>query len=177
MPILIKMKKIWIFIFTASVFLSAVQAKNLNFQVVQNNPGQEDVFQMSYLFEQALADFFFESGHIVSNSPVYITNGDTEADKAELKRVLIETLMGSMDILIRLEVNYIPEKANSSEVYVLDSIKNVEWKNYNARNGQLISSGEAETGPVDPQNNNETGVYNFASLVASKISSTLKNSK
>ena len=168
------MKKICFLIVTALVFISFSHSKNLNFQVIQNNPGQEDVFQMSLVFEQALADFFFESGHIVSNSPVYITKGDSQADKAELKRALVETLLGSMDVLIRLEVSFIPEKANSPEVYVLESIKNVKWSNYNAKNGQLISTGEASPGTVDPQDNSESGVYNFASLVASKISSTLK---
>jgi len=175
-PIFIKMKKIYVFLTFFLFTLCCANAKNLNFQIVQNNPGQEDVFAMSYLFEQALVDFFFESGHIVSNSPVFIKKDDS-ADKAELKRALVETIIGSMDILVRLEVVFIQEKANSSEVFVLDSIKTVKWNNYNAKTGKLISTGSENPGPVDATNNNETGVYNFASYVASQISSTLKNAK
>lgn len=169
------MKKIFIFAL-ALIFLPCAFSKNINFQIVQNTPGQEQVFVVSQVFEQALADFFFESGHIVSNSPVFIKS-DEEGDLVELKRTLIETTLGSMDFLVRLQINYSSDSAQNPKVYLLEFVKDVTWKNYDASTGKLISSGSANPGNIDKNENNETGVYNFASLVASKISSGLKKSK
>lgn len=170
------MKRIGIFVFSFFVFLASVSAKGINFEIVQNNGTKEEVFAISNIFEQALSDFFFESGHIVSNSPVFILT-DEEASNADLKKVLVDTMLGSMDVLVRLQVNYIENNANNADAVLLESVKDVSWKNYNPKNGKMISGGSESVGKIDSTNNNESGVYNFASFVASKISSTLKSSK
>ena len=120
------MKKNLLFAFTFLFFLPAVYSKNINFQVVQNNPGFDTVFAVSNLFEQALSDFFFESGHIVSNSPVFIKE-DSQSDSAELKKALADTLLGGMDVLVRLEIKY-DEKTenivlNADDFKLLDGAK------------------------------------------------------
>lgn len=170
------MRKCWALAAVLLFFLLPLSAKNINFQIVQNGSVSDDVFAMSYLFEQALSDFFFESGHIVTNSSVYIRTDDG-ADRTELQRVLVETVLGSMDVLVRVQVNYDAGRTQSPSSFYLDSIKDVSWSNYNAKTGKYFSGGSMEVGNVDSSSNNESGVYSFASLVASKISSTLKNSK
>lgn len=163
-------------LFAYVIACSGVFAKNINFQVVQNNPGQEDVFATSYLFEQALVDFFFESGHIVSNSPVCI-KGEEGEEASELKKVLVETLLGSMDYLVRVQVDYNAEKSKNANVMLLECVRGVSWKTYAASSGKLISSGKLVPEKIDNTNNNENGIYNFASLAASKISAGLKSAK
>ena len=170
------MKKILFLFLTALVLVSEVFARDINFQIIQDNPGQEDVFDTSLLFEQAMADFFFESGHIVSNTPVYIRTDDV-ADKAEIKRALIESLLGSMELLVRVQIIYNPEKAKNPKAMVLDGISEIKWTAYSVKNGKLLSSGSDKPGYIDEKNNNENGIYNFGSSVASKISSGLRNTK
>lgn len=170
------MRKYWTLTAVLLFFLLPLGAKNINFQIVQNNSGGDDVFAMSYLFEQALSDFFFESGHIVTNSAVFVKTDD-EADQTELRRVLAETLLGGMDVLVRVHVNYASCGTKSPSSFTLDSIKDVSWSNYNAKTGRYVSGGSMEAGNAGSFENNESGVYSFASLVSSKISSTLKNSK
>ncbi|MGI5057653.1 hypothetical protein [Treponema pectinovorum] len=169
------MKKIFIFAL-GFIFLPCAFSKNINFQIVQNASVQEKVFAISEVFEQALADFFFEAGHIVSNSPVFIKT-DEKSDSAELKRVLIESNLGSMDFFVRVQIDYASDSAQNPKAYFLDFIKDVTWKNYDVSTGKLISSGSAEPSEIGKKENNETSVYNFASFVASKISSGLKKSK
>ncbi len=170
------MKKIGIFVFSFFVLLAGASARNINFEIVQNNGTQEDVFDICEVFEQALSDFFFESGHIVSNSPVFILT-DEEASRQDLKQALVDTLLGSMDVLVRVQVNFAVENANNADAILLESVKDVSWENYNPKTGRKISGGSETVWKIDEKNNNETGVYNFASFVASKISSTLKGLK
>lgn len=181
------MKKNLFYFFTFLVLLSACYSKNINFQVVQNVPGynynvqeqdqqEDEVFAVSSLFEQALSDFFFESGHIVSNSPVSIKK-DSQSDAAELKRALIDTVLGSMDVLVRLEILYDEERAKTPGALVLSSIRQVEWNNYNPKTGKVISRGTALPEKSAQKENGETEVYKFASSVAAKISSTLSGLK
>lgn len=167
------MKRITIAVFSMLFSLAAVNARNINFQVVQNTANKEDVFVSSNVFEQALADFFFDCGHIVSNTPVYIWT-DEESDKAELKRALVESVIGSMDFLVRVKVNFDKIHGTNPKACLLDSIESVSWENYSVDTGKLISSGSLKPGKIDDKNNNESGIYNFASDVASKISSGLK---
>ena len=170
------MKKNLLFAFTFLFFLPAIYSKNINFQVVQNNPGFDTVFAVSNLFEQALSDFFFESGHIVSNSPVFIKE-DSKSASAELKRALADTLLGGMDVLVRLEIKYDEKTANSAGALLPNSVKSVSWQNYNPKTGKIISDGSIFPEKVDASNNNEAELYKFASSVAAKVSSTLKSLK
>lgn len=170
------MKKNLIAVIAFLFAANGIFAKNINFQIVQNNPGTEEVFVTSYLFEQAMVDFFFESGHIVSNSPAIIYSDET-GDKDELKKALVETTIGSMDILVRVFVNYDQVNAKNPKVFLLELVKSVSWKSYSGSTGKLISEGSLLPGPIDSTNNNESGIYNFASLAASKVSAGLKNAK
>lgn len=181
------MKKNLVCFFTFLFFLSACFSKNINFQVVQNVPGykddiqgqdqeQEEVFAVSSLFEQALSDFFFESGHIVSNSPVSIKK-DSQSDAAVLKRALADTVLGSMDVLVRLEIEYDENRGKTPGAMVLSAIRGVKWNNYSPKTGLVISSGSAVPEKNGQKENGETEVYKFASSVAAKISSTLNGLK
>ena len=106
--------------------------------MVENNPGFDTVFAVSNLFEHALSDFFFESGHIVSNSPVFI-NEDSQSDSGELKRALGDTLLGRMDVLVILEIKYDEKTANSAVALLPNSVKSVSWQNYNPKTVKIIS--------------------------------------
>ncbi len=175
-PILKEMKKIIILSILFSFIGFSVCAKNINFQIVQNTPLQEDVFEISSVFEQALADFFFESGHIVSNTPVYIYSDDS-SDKSEIKRALVETVIGSMDYLVRVKINFTENGSASPKALLLECIKDIDWEIFSASTGKSLGTGRCTPEKIDNTNNNESGIYNFASFTASKISSGLQKSK
>ena len=109
-------------------------------------------------------------------SPVFIKE-DSLSDSAELKRALADTLLGGMDVLVRLEIKYDEKTANSAGALLPNSVKSVSWQNYNPKTGKIISDGSIFPEKVDASNNNEAELYKFASSVAAKVSSTLKSLK
>ncbi len=163
----------------ASFFaIHGVFAGSIAIQIIQNNPAQpEKVCAASYLFEQSIIDFFFENGHIVTNSPVYISSSDKK-DADELHRSLQENSDGGMDILCRVQVDFNEaEDLTNPEALLLSNIKKVSWTNYSVASGKEISSGSGKPPKVDQNNNNESGISEFASLVASQLNAGLKKQK
>ena len=125
-------------------------AKNISIQIVQNNPvAQDSVCASSSLIEQTIIDYFFGTGHIVSNSPVYVMPG--EAADNGLKSALSENAEGGMDYLIRIEVDYkTPKDSNNPDAILLENIDKVTWKNYAVKTGLQLSDGSEKIGKSMP---------------------------
>lgn len=146
-------------------------AKNISVQIIQNGPAMNgNVCASSSLIEQTIVGYFFDSGYIVSSSPVFIGN---DKDVNSLKSALQENAEGGMDYLVRVEVDYTPETSNPNAI-LLANIKQVTWKNYAVSSGEELSAGSETIGTVNRQNNNENGVTSFANLVAAKINAGLR---
>jgi len=171
------MNKRWVKSIISVVFalfcVSAVSAKSLSIQIIQNNPGQDKIWAASYLFEQDITDYFFDSGDIVSSSPIWIS--DTEdKNRSALRASLQENREGGMEVLVRVEVFYDVKNSSNPDGLLLDNIKNVEWKAYSVASGAEIFNGRAEPERVDGKNNNESGLSQFAGFVAYKINTQMK---
>lgn len=149
-------------------------AKNISIQIVQNNPAAQDsVCSSSSLIEQTIIDYFFGTGHIVSNSPVYVVSKDSVGDEG-LKDALAENAQGGMDYLVRVEVDFkTPKDTNNPDAILLENIDKVTWKNYAVKTGLQLNGGSEKIGTVNRQNNNEDGVSSFANLIALKINASL----
>lgn len=156
----------------AALALTSVHAKNISIQIVQNNPAAQDaVCASSWLIEQTILDYFFGTGHIVTNSPVHVSA--SSADDG-LKTALSESAEGGMDYLVRIEVDYKASAQSSNpDAILLENIDRVTWKNYAVKTGLQLSDGSEVIGRVNRQNNNENGVSSFANLVAVKINASL----
>ncbi|MBQ7159228.1 MAG: hypothetical protein IJS09_07395 [Treponema sp.] len=151
--------------------MAALFAKNISVQIIQNNPATNgNVCASSSLIEQTIIGYFFDSGYIVSSSPVYI---GTDKDSGSLKTALKENAEGGMDYLVRVEVDYTADSTNP-EAILLANIKQVTWKNYAVSTGKELSAGSEKIGTVNRQDNNENGVTSFANLVAAKINAGLR---
>lgn len=165
-------KKIFSMLF-AFFCISAVSAKTLTIQIVQNNPGQNKVWATSYLFEQNITDFFYNSGNIVSSSPIWISGSD-EKNRSSLKASLRENLQGGMEVLVRVELFYNTSNSSNPEGLLLENIKKVEWKGYYTSTGVKFFEGEAVPEKVTEKNNSEIGLNDFAALVAYKINNQMR---
>ena len=161
------------FLLTGALTLSSAMANTLSIQIVQNYGAQKDPCAISYLIEQSVIDFFFEAGHIVSNSPVRVVEGG-DKDAAALKASLKETLEGGMDYLVAITVNYaVDRELTDSDPMLLQYIKNVDWTIYAAATGRPLASGSKKP-RLSGGNNNEQGIIGFSSMLASQISAGLK---
>lgn len=152
--------------------VSSAFCTSLAIEIVQDNPGQEEICQTSMYFEQSVIDFFFESGHIISNSPIYISV-DEKKDSAQLAKALSEAADGYLSYFTSINIEYDTEKSSNPEAPLLENIKKVTWKTYSAQTGKQIAGGSAVPEKITTENDNEIGITNFASLVAAKISAGL----
>ena len=171
------MNKRWVisifFLLVSSLCVSVANAKSLSIQIIQNNPGQEKIWATSYLFEQSITDYFFDTGNIVSSSPVWISDTD-EKNRSALTASLKENREGGMDVLVRVELIYNTSDTSNPEAFLLENIKNVQWKAYAVSTGVEIFEGSAHPEKATSKNNNELGLAQFAGLVAYQINTQMK---
>lgn len=153
--------------------------QSLSIQIIQNNVGQSKIWDTSYFFEQCVTDYFFDSGKIVSSSPIWIRDNESEQkNQNALKAALAENLEGGMEYLVRIELFYHPaEKRQNPSAILLSNLEKAEWKCYLVKTGVLLMEGEVPVSSLSAQNNNETGLQDFANLVAKKINTELKKLK
>lgn len=170
------MNKRWVKSILSAFFVlfcaSSAFSKSLSIQIIQNNPGQEKVWATSYLFEQSITDYFFDTGNIVSSSPIWISDSD-EKNLGALKASLKENFEGGMDVLVRVELVYNTSKSTNPEAFLLENIKSVRWKAYAVSTGIEIFEGNAKPEKSNSKNNNEQGLSQFAGYVAYKINNQM----
>ncbi len=153
-------------------------AKSLSIQIIQKNAGKDSVWATSYLFEQNIIDYFFSTGNIVSSSPIWINDSESEEkNRGALKAALIENREGGMDYLARIEINYSVNESSNPDAFLLENVKDVSWKIYSLRTDLEVFNGSVKPEKVTSKNNNESGLSDLAGLVAYKISNGLKNQK
>lgn len=164
-------------LFSVLFFFSIAGAfsKSLSIQIIQNNPGNDKIWDTSYFLEQCLTDYFFENGQIVSSSPIWISENDEKNSRA-LKAALAENLEGGMEYLVRVEVFYAPANETSNpQALLLENVKKIQWTTYSVKTGLEIGGGSALPETLTASNNNETGLADFAGFVAYKINNGLKS--
>ena len=170
------MKKLAAVLLTFAALAASASAfsKSVSVQIIQNNPGQEKVWATSEFFEQSVINYFFESGRIVSNSPIYISQEDAKEDRKALRAALIENSDGGMDYLARIEVFFNASENAAPDVPKLGNIKRVEWKIYRVGTGIDFSSGSKVPQKVTTKNDNESGINEFAASVARTLSESFE---
>lgn len=166
-----------------ALFLAGVVATpcvfglSLSVQVVQNVGDEEEPSLISSLIEQSVIDYFFESGHIVSSSPVYVLSTDDKNKKA-LKAALRDTQDGGLDYLVTITVDYAVEKElKKSAALLLQYIQSASWKVYAASTGKELASGSGRPSAISNANNNEKGIIKFSSQLASQINAGLQKNR
>ncbi len=171
-----KKRLLSVFLLTTALTLSQAMASSLSIQVVQQYDAQKEPCAISYLIEQSVIDFFFDAGHVVSNSPVRVVE-DATKDTAALKTALKDTLEGGMDYLVSITVHYaVDHELADSDPMLLQYIKNVDWTIYSSASGRALISGTRKPSLTN-SNNNEQGIVGFSSLLASQISAGLQKTR
>ena len=153
----------------AAVFALAVfsaSAKSFSLQVVQKNTPGDEVFDSSYVVEQAILDYFFERGMIVSNGAVFVSKNDAAQDKSQMRRSMIDAKVGSMDLFVKLELDYsVLDSANPTAI-LLSNIKGADMEIVSLSQNKTIASGTFTPPAATDLNNNRMGVETFAKKIA-----------
>ncbi len=162
----------FIFVFFSFTFLLHAKTSALSIQIIQNNPGQDKIWSTSEYFEQSVINYYFDSGRIVSNSPIYIKTDDDDKNRKALRAALIENNDGGMDYLIRIELFFKNSKSVVPDIPKLGNLDKVEWIVYEVGTGVDVSSGSKKPSKVTSSNDNEIGIETFAYEVAKELTSS-----
>ncbi len=148
-------------------------AKSFSLQVVQKNTPGDQIFDSSFVVEQTILDYFFERGMIVSNGSILVSNDDAADDKTALRKAMIEAKIGSMELFIKLNLNYsVLDSANPTAI-LLSNIKSADLEIVSLEKNKTIAKGKFTPPSLTDLNNNRSGVVDFASDIANKIQAEL----
>ncbi|WP_027727834.1 hypothetical protein [Treponema sp. C6A8] len=129
-------KKFFMFLMAAVCFSTAIFARQISVQILQQDNASEEITEKSYDIETFVLDGFFERNYIVTTSEASMFNTDAEA--LDLwKAGLGEALNGSSDYFVQIEVYYI----NDGSVRKAESkIEKIVWKVASVKTGLVINS-------------------------------------
>ena len=103
---------------------------------------------------------------IVSNGAVLVSKNDAASDKTEIRRSMIEARIGSMDLFVKLELNYsVLDSANPTAI-LLSNIKGADMEIFSLAQNKVIASGKFTPPATTDLNNNRMGVETFAKDIA-----------
>ena len=154
---------------------SSAYSSSISIQVIQHDKTQDNIRASSYVIENALFDFFFDKGFIVSNSPA--ANSSDESMDAEIYyQSLDEAGEGLCAYFIVVTTDYDLEHATNPNALLLSNIESVSWQLFDVKSGQKMSGGSRQTEKDIPvSRNNEKGIVNFIYGIAGEIYGSLKN--
>lgn len=151
----------------------AAGAKSFSLQVIQRNTGGDSVFDTSYVVEQAIMDYFFEHGMIISSNQVIVSKRDDASEKKELRRSLIEAKSGCMDLFVKLYLNFALEDSKNPSAVLLSNINNAELEILSTETTETVATGKYSPKVVPNKNDNRGGVESFATDIAADIHTRL----
>ncbi len=161
------MNKRKIFMLIAFAFLTLVSASAsvISLQIIQHDSTQDEVRGTSYAIENAMFDFLFDKGFIVTNSPTEASS-DSREDSIICKRALSDARIGMCDIFIVLKADFKDSVSQNPQGIFLSNISRVNWEIFDVSTGKSLANGRSEVGEVPFKKDNERGVAQFVRDIA-----------
>ncbi|MBP5358558.1 MAG: hypothetical protein J6Y69_05155 [Treponema sp.] len=163
---------LFMIILLASAVASSYAAV-ISFQVIQHDDTQKEVRASSYVIENALFDYFFDKGFIVTNSPAASSEDEYE-DKTIYYRSMAEAKLGRCKWFVVILTDYQAGISPNPGGIYLSHIKKVDWTVYDASTGAKISSGTKAPEKISDRLDNEHGISSFMAEVAQDIYRTVQ---
>ena len=128
-------------IFAVSCCLVSANAVSVAFQIMQHEDSNSDVRTACYQMETSLFDFFFDKGIIVSNSPVVVTDDESEQE-VMFNQSMMEASQGGVIYFIEIVCEYDASGSTNPEAALLENIKQVTWKLIDLKTDRVLGSGK-----------------------------------
>ncbi len=160
-----KVKKLALFciLFAASIYANAV---SVAFQIVQH--GDSTIKDSSYVVEEALFEFFFNKGIVISNSPIIISD-DYEKDESFFMKSLDEADEGGVKYFIEFTAEYDSTKSSNPDLALLENVKSISWKLIEVKESKVLGSGKKSPSNNGRIKNAQKGLSDFTFLLAEDI--------
>lgn len=152
---------------------ASLNAKSFSLQIVQRNTGSDNVFDASYVVEQAIMDYFFDRGTIVSNNSVIVSDNDAAKEKSQLRRSFVDAREGGMNLFIKLFLNYSLENSIDPSAVLLSNIRDAQVEIVSVSDLKVLLEEKFVPKKVNSFNDNRGGVEAFATDMAIEIQARL----
>lgn len=167
-------KKLFMLIALAFAALVSVNASVISLQIIQHDSTQDEVRGTSYAIENAMFDFLFDKGFIVTNSPT-AASFDEREDSVICNRGLADAKIGMCDVFIVLTADYKDSASQNPQGIFLSIINQVHWEMFDVSTGRSLAKGKSEVvGEVPFKKDNEHGVSQFVRDMAEDILVSLR---
>lgn len=155
-------------IFAVSCCLASANAISVAFQILQHEDSKSDVRTACYQMETGLFDFFFDKGIIVSNSPVVVTNDESEQE-VMFNQSMMEASQGGVKYFVELVCEYDVSESSNPEAALLENIKQLTWKVIDLKTDKVLGSGKKVPPAARNYKKAEKGVADFSYGIAVEI--------
>src|SRR5574344_1417618 len=154
--------------------VTIANASAISFQIVQTDSSQDKIRASSYEIEDTMMNYFFNAGHIVTNSVTVIAN-DSDKKNDAYKKAFNETVDGQCDFLITMNIEYDIDSSTGPDLSLLSNIKEIFWEITEVNTGKKIKAGKERIGKVSAIDDSEQGIESVANKIASIINKTIKS--
>lgn len=160
--------KVLLFVTLFFVEISSLNAISFAFQIMQI--GSTEIALSTYELENAMFDYFFSKGVIISNSPIeaYATEGEKNFDFAKE-----EAKSGGIEYFAELTSVRDTSSSTNPDGSLLENIKNVSWNVVNLRTGANLGGKSLVPPQAKTVKNKKQGLSDFSKEVAEQIYKTI----
>jgi hypothetical protein len=154
--------------------ICSVSAFSVVVMVEQLSGNQKKIKESTVVFEQAILDYFYDNGCIVSDTPLYVVSG-TEQKPAVERTSYLEARNGYFDYFIIIRLALEQEKTDNPDDSLLENIRSVEWNIISIQTDSVIASGNENSGTLLKDGNDNEGLRRYAGFVAERINKGFLN--
>ncbi|AEE17180.1 hypothetical protein [Treponema brennaborense] len=145
---------------------AAVYASTLSIQLIQLDPLHTDVSDTSLLMEEAVMDYLFDQGFIVSNSPVI--SGEKNIEPGS-RIALYDAQSGSFDYIAFITITYDASQSANPNANLLSHIQTAQWQLVRVSDNSAVAAGKRNPKIIKPEDDSADGIENFAKQIAAAI--------
>ena len=164
------MKKIVALLFLCICSVFSVFGATVSVQIAEINNPQGKTSDLSYILEDALLEYFFTRGVILSTSPVICNSQDLEKD---FDNTIQESCMGQVDYLILLEVFFDISQSLSPEQPRLTNVKEIKWSLYLPDTEEKIAYGSKNTPKTSKNHDAREDISSFGYQLSEEIEKSI----
>ncbi|MCI1208036.1 MAG: hypothetical protein LKF96_01145 [Treponema sp.] len=163
-----KLKHLAAVLLTLAGGICTASADSLVVMVEQAAGNQKKIKESTILFEQAILDYFYDNGCIVSDAPLYVVSGMDQISAVE-KKSYLEARDGYFDYFIIIRLNLEQTGTDNPDASLLENIKSAEWKVIEIMTDTITATGTEKTGTVLKNGTDDEGIRRYAGFVAEQI--------
>ncbi len=166
-----KYMRLALFLLISTAVPASVSALSLTLMIVQKDPVQDEIRSSTRFVENAIMEYFFDTGHIISNEPAS-TAWD---DERTFQFALDNAAGGYSDYLVTVIITYKPVSADNAAGLLVSDIDSAEIKVVRMKDTAVVSDSMLKpSGAARSETDEAAGLKLFSRQIAGKAAENLK---